>query len=96
MVKPQLGHDQVVLELRWSLNTGGHKSRFHCISICRHTQQVPITSTSICRCIHTASPHYQYINMQMYIHSKLVPITSTSDLCDLPSLLRRRRVSLRD
>ena len=29
MVKPQLGHDQVVLEYRWSLNTGGHKSRFH-------------------------------------------------------------------
>ena len=32
MVKPQLGHDQVVSELRWSLNTGGHKSRFHCTS----------------------------------------------------------------
>ena len=30
MVKPQLGHDQVVSEWRWSLNTGGHKSRFHC------------------------------------------------------------------
>ena len=28
---PQLGHDQAVLELRWSLNTGGNKSRFHCI-----------------------------------------------------------------
>ena len=22
--------DQVVSEYRWSLNTGGHKSRFHC------------------------------------------------------------------
>ena len=31
MVKPQLGHDQVVSEERWSLNTGGHKSRFHCM-----------------------------------------------------------------
>ena len=31
MVKPQLGHDQVVSEWRWSLNTGGQKSRFHCI-----------------------------------------------------------------
>ena len=29
MVKPQLGHDQVVFEYRWSLNTGGHKSRCH-------------------------------------------------------------------
>ena len=33
MVKPQLGHDQVVFEWRWSLNTGGHKSMFHCIVI---------------------------------------------------------------
>ena len=33
MVKPQLGHDQVVLEYRWSLNTGGRKSRFHCITV---------------------------------------------------------------
>ena len=23
-------HDQVVFEWRWSRNTGGHKSRFHC------------------------------------------------------------------
>ena len=32
MVKPQLGHDQVVFEWRWSLNTGGHKGRVHCIT----------------------------------------------------------------
>ena len=32
MVKPQLGHDQVVSEWRWSLNIGGPKSRFHCTS----------------------------------------------------------------
>ena len=35
MVKPQLGHDQVVSEYWWSLNTGGHKSRFHCIMVKR-------------------------------------------------------------
>ena len=27
MIKPQLGHDQVVLEYRWSLNTGGHQEQ---------------------------------------------------------------------
>ena len=35
MVKPRLGHDQVVSEYWWSLNTGGHKSRFHCIMVKR-------------------------------------------------------------
>ena len=40
MVKPQLGHDQVVSEKRWSLNTGGHKSRFHCIPLSMHVHKI--------------------------------------------------------
>ncbi len=32
MVEQPLGDDQVALEYRWSMNTGDHKSRFHCIT----------------------------------------------------------------
>ena len=41
-VKPQVGHDQVVLEYRWSLNTGGHKSYsiMH-IACCAGLQDLP-------------------------------------------------------
>ena len=31
MVWLLLGHDKVVFKDRWSLNTGGHMDRFHCI-----------------------------------------------------------------
>ena len=36
MLRLLLGHDQVVFKDRWSLNTGGHKDRFHYTTITKN------------------------------------------------------------